>query len=167
MDSPDAQIDEDFKLALELSLADDAVDDDASVALAMQLQLEEERRPPPARRKQQASIHDKIQVISRDDFPALSSHIRDDDDEDAEKGDGLNILSTEGIVVDPKAGNGLIGRREDGSLVSKHDPAIDARLKALALRDNFDGAAGDLSDDVKVSGRVYNDLVRKQQRNQA
>lgn len=152
--------------ALARALAAAEVDDD--LAMAMALQEEEEvgrqrrERTRLAAVRTAAARHERVRVVAHldetEDF-SWENHHEDDEAEDAGTID--DILEKEGIVVDEGLrARGIIGRRADGSLVSKHDPSLDARLKAQVLQDTFAGNAGDIGNE-KVPARVYNELVRK------
>jgi len=107
--------------------------------------------------------HQTVRVVSRDDLLVQGGvDAVEADDNDAAMSSLDEVIDAEGIVLDATAGVGLIGRRADGSLVSKHDARLDARLKAQSLHDHFD-SAGDIAE-ARVPGRVYNELLRKQDR---
>jgi len=106
-----------------------------------------------------AERHQRVRVLPRDELCLAASAIEAPED-DPTVTTVEQVIEAEGIVLDPSARAGLIGRRADGSLVSKHDANLDARLKAQSLQDNFD-SAGDIAE-ARIPGRVYNELRRKE-----
>ena len=74
-------------------------------------------------------------------------------------------LAAEGVSTRGVLGGDIVGRRADGSLVSKHDVLLDGRLKASLLSARVAGA-GDLSDQ-RVPARAYHDLVAFQHRQES
>lgn len=145
---------DDASLALALELSDSPGADDASLALALEMSEAPVDNRKLARQREAAARHEKIRVVSREQLAESVKACEADDEAD----DGVtDVIRAERITIDAKAGLGLIGRRPDGTLVSKHDARLDARLKAQALHDTFDGA-GDIAQ-ARVPGRVYNDLL--------
>ena len=132
--------------------------------LALALSMEEEDRSREREKHRLAAVraaaarHERVRVVA---------HVGEGDEVScpSDETEGVTMdemLAAEGIVVDGKLQRkGLIGRRTDGSLVSKHDPSLDARLKAQCLlQDSVNLDAGDVSD-ARVPARVYNHLLRK------
>eukprot|EP00628_Pelagophyceae_sp_CCMP2097_P004728 CAMPEP_0184096240 /NCGR_PEP_ID=MMETSP0974-20121125/10182_1 /TAXON_ID=483370 /ORGANISM="non described non described, Strain CCMP2097" /LENGTH=561 /DNA_ID=CAMNT_0026399065 /DNA_START=20 /DNA_END=1701 /DNA_ORIENTATION=- len=157
--------------------------DDASLALVLQIQEEdnahferqESKRLHAARSA--ASRHHSVRVVSRHDLAAMDDVVvagasrRCDDDVDGvatEAADSAaamkHMLEAEGISLSRPDGarlrGGVIGCRADGSPVTKHDAALDARFKARSLVHSLENS-GDL-DDARVPARVYNQLLQAQ-----
>ena len=183
--------DDDLQAALKASLADgppddaalrDALeastlrapppttDDDASLALALALADEEEKASfarwgaSERRKRAAAARHEKVRLGYDDDEacrppPAAAEEVRDDVLGDALAAEGVELADGADRVASSR---GLIGRRADGSLVSKHDGRLDELLKARTLEAEIDGA-GDLRSS-RVPARCYHDLVAFQRK---
>ena len=167
------EMDAELARALEASLLEAAPPggsseaEDASLALALALEDEEEssraRRWAAAERARRAASlrHEKVRVGYDDDsfdFGPRAEAPGGDDDGDVVG----SALAAEGVEVGGHLGVGLIGRRADGSLVSKHDARLDGAIKARSLESRVDGA-GDLRRE-RVPAKCYHDLVAAQKR---
>ena len=141
---------------------------DASLALALALQDEEERGAAARESARIAAAiraarrHEKVRVGRVPeglDAPWSTSPPEDTVD------DVAAALAAEGVSTRGVLGGDIVGRRADGSLVSKHDVLLDGRLKASLLSARVAGA-GDLSDQ-RVPARAYHDLVAFQHRQES
>mmetsp|Transcript_37131 Transcript_37131/g.119085 ORF Transcript_37131/g.119085 Transcript_37131/m.119085 type:complete len:210 (-) Transcript_37131:51-680(-) len=167
---PPPQVDDAEDHALAVALAASLAEEDASDSdLALALQLQEEEQSARSRREA-ARLAERRTAERRNERVRVVAHLGEQTplpqratsaEEAQDVGSMDEILAAEGVHVDDTLGPGLIGRREDGSLVSKHDPSLDARLKAQCLQDTF-ANAGDIRQE-RVPARVYNELLRKQQ----
>ena len=145
-------------------------DADASLALALALQDEEERGAAARESARIAAAiraarrHEKVRVGRVPeglDAPWSTSPPEDTDVVAAVAA----ALAAEGVSTRGVLGGDIVGRRADGSLVSKHDVLLDGRLKASLLSARVAGA-GDLSDQ-RVPARAYHDLVAFQHRQES
>ena len=176
----DAAAEEDALAAALLASALDAeaartstTGDDASLALALSLADEEAAAGARASAavtrasRHQRDRNEKVRVrLAGDDSELLESACRaapnergDDDDDDDVVG---STLRAEGVVIEATGAAGIIGRRADGSLVSKHDARLDAGIKARTLECRLD-ASGDMRG-ARVPARAYHGLVAFQRR---
>ena len=182
MEESGAPVDAELAFALEASRLEaefgdsqgGGCDDDASLALALAL-ADGEERARDARESSRARAsraawarNEKVRVAQcvEEEFDAVPSEFRVAAEEDGDDDDVVGgALAAEGVAP-PEADDfaartpGLIGRREDGSLVSKHDTSLDARLKARSLESKVDGV-GDMRS-AKVNARDYHALVAAQ-----
>ena len=140
---------------------------DASLARAA-LQDEEERG---AAARESARIAAAIRAARRHEGPrrprarGLDAPWSTSPPEDTDVDDVAAALAAEGVSTRGVLGGDIVGRRADGSLVSKHDVLLDGRLKASLLSARVAGA-GDLSDQ-RVPARAYHDLVAFQHRQES
>jgi len=154
---PDCSEDEALARALAASFASEfGSDADLALALTMREAEEARERSREVARRAAARRFEHVRVVSHIDEAA---EVVEGDEPEVDVGSVGDVLRREGVVVDDSLQGGLIGRRSDGGLVSKHDLALDARLKAQTLQDTF-ACAGDIASE-KVPAPVYNHLVRK------
>ena len=142
---------------------------DASLALALALQDDEERG---AAARESARLAAAVRVTRRREkvrigrVPAGLDALRSPPPpEDTDVDDIAAALAAEGVSTRGMLGGDIVGRRADGSLVSKHDVLLDGRIKAGLLSARVAGA-GDLSD-LRVPARAYHDLVAFQHRRES
>ena len=142
---------------------------DASLALALALQDEEERGAAARESARIAAAiraarrHEKVRVGRVPE--GLDAPWSTSPPEDTDVDDVAAALAAEGVSTRGVLGGDIVGRRADGSLVSKHDVLLDGRLKASLLSARVAGA-GDLSDQ-RVPARAYHDLVAFQHRQES
>ena len=148
---------------------DSAADADASLALALALQDDEERGAAARESARLAAAvratrrHEKVRIGR---VPAgLDAPRSPPPPEDTDVDDIAAALAAEGVSTRGMLGGDIVGRRADGSLVSKHDVLLDGRIKAGLLSARVAGA-GDLSD-LRVPARAYHDLVAFQHRRES
>ena len=148
---------------------DSAADANADASLALALQDDEERG---AAARESARLAAAVRVTRRREkvrigrVPAGLDALRSPPPpEDTDVDDIAAALAAEGVSTRGMLGGDIVGRRADGSLVSKHDVLLDGRIKAGLLSARVAGA-GDLSD-LRVPARAYHDLVAFQHRRES